>query len=116
MKPLAAFFRARSLRAAALPLAAVLALVSPDARGADAARPAAPSSHPATAPVLLPVAKLSAIGARAYRYRLAPGKPLRDYNIEQQAEIVRHLFLARCGEPETGAPPRLELEALWARR
>jgi hypothetical protein len=66
--------------------------------------------------VLLPVAKLSAIGARAYRYRLAPGKPFRDYNIEQQAEIVRHLFLARCGEPETGAPPRLELEALWARR
>lgn len=66
--------------------------------------------------VLLPLAKLSAIGASAYRYRLTLGKPFADYNIEQQAEIVRHLFLARMGEPEAGAPTRVELEALWARR
>lgn len=66
--------------------------------------------------VLLPVAKLSALGAAAYRYRLEAGKPFAAYNIEQQAEIVRHLFLARNGEPEQGAPLRAELEALWARR
>lgn len=66
--------------------------------------------------VLLPLAKLSAIGSGAYRYQFTQGKPFADYNIEQQAEIVRHLFLARRGEPEPGAPPHLELEALWARR
>jgi hypothetical protein len=32
-----------------------------------------------------------------YRYRLVPGKPLSAYGIEQQAEIVRHAHLARCG-------------------
>jgi hypothetical protein len=66
--------------------------------------------------VFLPLAKLSAIGAGAYRYGLTPGQQFADYNIEQQAEIVRHLFLARMGAPEVGAPARLELEALWARR
>lgn len=66
--------------------------------------------------VVLPLAKLSAIGAGAYRYALAPGKAFGDYNIEQQAEIVRHLFLARRGEPAPGAPARSALEALWARR
>ncbi len=30
-----------------------------------------------------------------YAYRLEPGKPLAAYGIEQQAEIVRHVFLAR---------------------
>ena len=32
-----------------------------------------------------------------YRYTLKPGKPLRAYGIEQQAEIVRHAFLLRQG-------------------
>jgi len=32
-----------------------------------------------------------------YRYTLVPGKPLARYGIEQQAEIVRHAHLARCG-------------------
>jgi hypothetical protein len=40
-----------------------------------------------------------------YRYRLAPGKPFRRYGIEQQAEIVRHRFLADRGVSLT-APPR----------
>lgn len=44
-----------------------------------------------------------------YRYRFIPGKQFTRYGIEQQAEIMRHLFLARHGHPEPGAPP---LEAL----
>ncbi len=63
---------------------------------------------------VLPLAKLSALGHRAYRYDLIAGKPLRAYNIEQQAEIVRHLFLARHGVPEGGAPQRNALENVWA--
>ncbi|MBU6267129.1 MAG: vgr related protein [Sphingomonadales bacterium] len=38
-----------------------------------------------------------------YRYRLVPGKPFAAYGIEQQAEIVRHAFLARIGSRPT--PP-----------
>lgn len=34
-----------------------------------------------------------------YRYTLVPGKPLEAYGIEQQAEIIRHAHLARCGDP-----------------
>lgn len=64
--------------------------------------------------VVLPLAKLRALGTRAYQYRLESGKPFSAYNIEQQAEIVRHLFLARAGAPEHGAPPLAQLEALWA--
>lgn len=30
-----------------------------------------------------------------YAYRIMPGRPLRDYGIEQQAMIVEHLFIAR---------------------
>jgi hypothetical protein len=33
----------------------------------------------------------------SYRYVLKPGKPFRRYGIEQQAEIVRHRFLADRG-------------------
>jgi hypothetical protein len=55
-------------------------------------------------------AKLGALGRRAYDYSLAPDKPLHRYNIEQQGEIARHLFLARRG----GAQPNLRaLEAIW---
>ena len=32
---------------------------------------------------------------------------------EQQAEIARHLFLARAGEPAAGAPAREWLEEVW---
>jgi hypothetical protein len=32
-----------------------------------------------------------------YGYRLVPGKPLAAYGIEQQAEIIRHAFLAARG-------------------
>ncbi|WP_408587822.1 vgr related protein [Novosphingobium sp.] len=32
-----------------------------------------------------------------YDYRFVPGKPFEAYGIEQQAEIVRHWFLAQCG-------------------
>jgi hypothetical protein len=65
---------------------------------------------------VLALAKLKAIGRAAYRYRLTPGKPFAAYNIEQQAEIVRHLFLARAGHPAPNAPSHAELEVLWARR
>ena len=36
-----------------------------------------------------------------YDYRLAPGRPFEHYGLEQQAEIVRHAFLASHG----GSPP-----------
>ena len=40
-----------------------------------------------------------------YDYRLTPGKPFSSYGIEQQAEIVRHRFLADRGFPVTTVPP-----------
>ena len=40
-----------------------------------------------------------------YAYTLAPGKPFRRYGIEQQAEIVRHRFLADRGMPVAVLPP-----------
>jgi hypothetical protein len=40
-----------------------------------------------------------------YRYRLVPGRPFRRYGLEQQAEIVRHIFLAEHGA-NVFAPPR----------
>lgn len=44
-----------------------------------------------------------------YRYVLRAGKPFRRYGIEQQAEIVRHRFLADRGVPvaQTIAPDLL---------
>jgi hypothetical protein len=41
-----------------------------------------------------------------YDYRLQPGKPFSDYGIEQQAEIVRHRFLADRGFPGAIVPPQ----------
>jgi hypothetical protein len=41
-----------------------------------------------------------------YSYALKPGKPFRRYGIEQQAEIVRHRFLADRGVPLAAVPPR----------
>ncbi|HEX7710186.1 MAG TPA: vgr related protein [Sphingomonadaceae bacterium] len=47
-----------------------------------------------------------------YRYQLVPGRPLSRYGIEQQAEIVRHAFLARHGATPPGAADSGALEAL----
>ena len=41
-----------------------------------------------------------------YDYVLKPGKPFRSYGIEQQAEIVRHRFLADRGVTVPTIPPR----------
>ena len=40
-----------------------------------------------------------------YDYSLKPGWTLERYGIEQQAEIVRHVFLLRNGVHVPGAPP-----------
>ncbi len=40
-----------------------------------------------------------------YDYRFIPGKPFEAYGIEQQAEIVRHWFLAKGGAHAEQAPP-----------
>jgi hypothetical protein len=40
-----------------------------------------------------------------YRYALEPGKPFDSYGLEQQAEIVRHRFLADRGAVRTDVPP-----------
>jgi hypothetical protein len=44
-----------------------------------------------------------------YRYRLEPGKPFSRYGLEQQAEIVRHRFLADHGALVPVEPPRILL-------
>jgi hypothetical protein len=59
-------------------------------------------------------AKLFALGRGAYRVALREGRSFFDYNIEQQAEIARFVFLARCGAPASEAPPARALEALWS--
>ena len=41
-----------------------------------------------------------------YDYALKPGRPFRSYGLEQQAEIVRHRFLADRGYPQAIVPPR----------
>jgi hypothetical protein len=61
----------------------------------------------------LAAAKLTALGRDPYRYALAPGKPFWAYNIEQQAEIARHLYLARAGVPAPDAASMSLLNALW---
>jgi len=40
-----------------------------------------------------------------YRYRFEPGRAFNRYGLEQQAEIVRHRFLADRGAPVPFAPP-----------
>jgi hypothetical protein len=44
-----------------------------------------------------------------YSYELKPGKPFRRYGLEQQAEMVSHLFLARQGAHLRCAVPPGEL-------
>lgn len=64
----------------------------------------------------LALAKLGALGEKAYRYQPRPGAKLKHYNIERQAEIARHLYLARIGAPDAEAPPLAWLEEIWASR
>lgn len=47
-----------------------------------------------------------------YDYAVRPGQPLTAYGIEQQAEIVRHVFLLRRGHALIGAPPLAQLESI----
>lgn len=65
---------------------------------------------------VLAAAKLGALGKKAYSYKPRMGAKLSDYNIESQAEIARHLFMARAGKAEAGAPTLEWLEQLWAKR
>jgi len=65
--------------------------------------------------VVLALAKLGALGKHAYVYKPRPGAKLSHYNIERQAEIARHLFLARAGA-KAETPPRDWLEDVWASR
>ena len=63
--------------------------------------------------VVLAAAKLRALGREAYGYRFEPGRSFEAYNIEQQAEIARHLYMHRVGEPVPSSPLRERLEELW---
>jgi hypothetical protein len=47
-----------------------------------------------------------------YGYSVHPGWPLRRYGLEQQGEIVRHVFLLRHGYTLPGAPPLAQLESI----
>ena len=47
-----------------------------------------------------------------YDYRYRPGWPLERYGLEQQAEIVRHVFLLRAGMTVPGKPALARLERL----
>lgn len=47
-----------------------------------------------------------------YDYMFEPGRPFTRYGIEQQAEIVRHVFLMRRGYAVQGKPPLAVLEAI----
>lgn len=66
--------------------------------------------------IVLALAKLGALGAAAYVYAQKADARLDAYNIEQQAEIARHLFLARAGAPAKGAPEHDFLERIWSAR
>lgn len=62
--------------------------------------------------VVLPLSKLRAMGRKAYRFELKAGDRFEDFNIEQQAEIARALFLARMGA-KGQAVALAALEAVW---
>lgn len=47
-----------------------------------------------------------------YRYEFVPGRRFVDYGLEQQAEIVRHVFLQRNGYRPANAPTLAEIEPL----
>jgi len=61
--------------------------------------------------VILILAKLGAVGKRAYK--IPKGKTFGKMGIEAQAEVARKLFLARAGAPEDHGPSPDELEKLW---
>jgi len=65
---------------------------------------------------VLAAAKLGALGKKAYSYEPSAGAKLSGYNIESQAEIARHLFLARAGKSEANAPSKEWLEDTWGNR
>lgn len=66
--------------------------------------------------IVLAASKLKAIGNHAYAYKPAAGAKLKAYNIERQAEIARHLFLARAGATGPYLPPSDWLETIWLTR
>ena len=45
-------------------------------------------------------------------YTLKPGRPLRRYGIEQQAEIVSYTFMLRARAQISGAPPLEQYQCL----
>jgi hypothetical protein len=47
-----------------------------------------------------------------YRYVFVPGKPFERYGLEQQAEIVRHVFVLRRGYALNGVPSLGALEPI----
>jgi hypothetical protein len=47
-----------------------------------------------------------------YDYTLKPGWRLHQYGLEQQAEIVRHVFMMRAGARFPGAPPLAQYEGI----
>ncbi|MFC4295197.1 vgr related protein [Novosphingobium tardum] len=47
-----------------------------------------------------------------YDYAIRPGWPLARYGIEQQAEIVKHTFLAERGHPVAGSLPAEAMRAI----
>lgn len=47
-----------------------------------------------------------------YSYAIRPGWPLKRYGLEQQAEIVKHVFMLRNGHSFPGAPPLAQLEGI----
>ena len=49
-----------------------------------------------------------------YRYTVVAGRRFEEYGLEQQAEIMRHTFLARRGRTVPGMPSRAQLETIIA--
>ncbi|MFA7587993.1 MAG: vgr related protein [Novosphingobium sp.] len=47
-----------------------------------------------------------------YNYTLVPGRPLEDYGLEQQAEIVRHAFILRAGGKLAGVADKRAYDML----
>lgn len=47
-----------------------------------------------------------------YDYALKPGWKLKQYGLEQQAEIVKHVFLLRNNVPVIGAPPLSQYDGI----
>ncbi len=61
-------------------------------------------------------AKLGAMGRSAYIYCAKPNARLRDYNIERQAEIARHLHESGLRAADKTRRPWGWLEEIWSKR